>query len=367
MKHSILCVDDEVDNVDSLERLFRKKYQVFKATSGREALRILEDNDISLILTDQRMPGMTGVELLARSLESHPDAVRILLTGYTDIESVISAINAGHVYRYVTKPWDPVDLANAVDKAIERHELSAELKSKNAALETALRELRTLDEAKSNFMILINHELKTPLTVVLSFLGLLKESELSADQAKYVGRIDQSAERLRVLIEDSLELVAAETGTLPIKAAKVNLAQVFRDAEQEFASQLREKNMSVSAALEDEDVRTDAKALRSVVRRLLENAVKFGRDDSVIDIACRAGEDGQIQVSMANDGKSLKAETLAKILKPFTLDENVMNHSQGNGLGLSVVQAVLRRLGSRLELKSPKGRFEAVFTLPSAR
>src|SRR6202012_3259788 len=124
-------------------------------------------------VTDQRMPGMTGVELLSESMESTPDAVRILLTGYTDIESVIAAINSGQIYRYVTKPWDPVDLTNAVDKAIERYEMSAELKEKNAALEMALRELRVLDEAKSNFMILINHELKTPLTSMVSFLSLL--------------------------------------------------------------------------------------------------------------------------------------------------------------------------------------------------
>jgi two-component system, sensor histidine kinase and response regulator len=174
MKHSILVVDDEVDNVDALERLFRRKYNVLKATSGKEALQVLSANKVSLIVTDQRMPNMTGVEFLAESMDSHPDSIRILLTGYTDIDSVISAINSGQIYRYVTKPWDPVDLANTVDKALERYELSAELKDKNAALEIALRELRSLDEAKSNFMILINHELKTPHTAMISFLDLLK-------------------------------------------------------------------------------------------------------------------------------------------------------------------------------------------------
>ncbi|NJL23925.1 MAG: response regulator [Calothrix sp. SM1_5_4] len=176
MKHSILCVDDEVDNVDALERLFRRKYNVFRATSGKEALKVLKDNPVSLIVSDQRMPGMTGVELLAKSIDYRPDAVRVLLTGYTDIESVISAINSGQVYRYVTKPWDPVDLGNTIDKAIERYEMALELREKNAALEKALRELRSLDQAKSNFMILINHELKTPLTSMLSFIELLRES-----------------------------------------------------------------------------------------------------------------------------------------------------------------------------------------------
>ncbi|NJM09755.1 MAG: response regulator [Bdellovibrionaceae bacterium] len=95
MKHTILVVDDEVDNVDALERLFRRKYNVIKATSGRQALKALEDSNVSLIVTDQRMPNMTGVEFLAESMESHPHAIRILLTGFTDIDSVISAINSG--------------------------------------------------------------------------------------------------------------------------------------------------------------------------------------------------------------------------------------------------------------------------------
>lgn len=366
MKHSILCVDDEIDNVEALERLFRKKYTVFKATSGREALAVLEREHVSLILTDQRMPGMTGVELLAESMESNPDAIRILLTGYTDVESVIAAINSGQIYRYVTKPWDPVDLTNAVDKAIERFELSAELKEKNAHLSTALAELRTLDEAKSNFMILINHELKTPLTVITSFLGLLQESRLDDEQKKFVARIAQSADRLQAMVNDSLELVSAETGTMPVKMSAVNVKKLLKDLAPGFESQMDAKGMSLDVVLECEDVRADAKALRSIVTRLLDNAVKFGFDKTAIELTTREVEDDRVEVCLRNEGKSLKADTIAKILKPFALDENVMNHTKGNGLGLSVVQALLRRLGSELVVNSPKGKFEVTFRLPSA-
>jgi signal transduction histidine kinase len=364
MKHSILCVDDEVDNVEALERLFRRKYSVLKATSGAEALRILQNEKVSLIVTDQRMPNMTGVEFLAASMKSHPDTVRILLTGYTDIDSVISAINSGQVYRYVTKPWDPVDLANTVDKAIERFELSAELKEKNQALQLALKELKTLDEAKSNFMILINHELKTPLTVMLSFLGLLQESELDDEQKKFVARIGTSADRLQALINDSLELVSAETGTLPIKVTGINLKKLIADLQKEYQPQLDAKNMTLDVVVGATDVRADAKALRSVMARLLDNAIKFGFEKSTIEFASRENGDA-VQVSLVNEGKGIKADTIAKILRPFSLDEDIMHHTKGTGLGLSVVQAVLRRLGSQLEVESPKGKFSASFTLPS--
>jgi signal transduction histidine kinase len=364
MKHSILCVDDEVDNVDALERLFRRKYKVFKATSGDEALKVLDAEKISLIVTDQRMPGMTGVEFLSESMKTHPEAMRILLTGYTDIDSVISAINSGQVYRYVTKPWDPVDLTNTVDKAIERFELSAELKEKNQALEIALRELRALDEAKSNFMILINHELKTPLTVMLSFLGLLHETKLDEEQLKYVARVSASAERLRALIEDSLELVSAETGTLPIKLTGINLKKLVAEISKQFEPQLTQKKMKLDLSIESDEVRADAKALRSVLTRLMDNAVKFGHENTTIELETRGSGD-QVQVSIVNEGKSLDKNLISKILKPFSLDENIMHHSKGTGLGLSVVQALLKRLGSRLEVQTPKGKFEATFSLPA--
>ena len=86
-KQTILCVDDEIDNVQALERIFRAKYTVLKATSGKEALQILDQHrgPVSLIITDQRMPEMTGVEFLSRTIETFPDTIRILLTGYTDI------------------------------------------------------------------------------------------------------------------------------------------------------------------------------------------------------------------------------------------------------------------------------------------
>ncbi len=365
MKHTILCVDDETDNVEALERLFRRKYIVLKATSGAEALKLVKDNRISLIVTDQRMPNMTGTEFLEKSMKILPDAIRILLTGFTDIDSVISAINSGQVYKYVTKPWDPHDLLNTVDKAIERYELSAELKEKNEALELALTELKTLDEAKSNFMILINHELKTPLTVMISFLSLLQESALDAEQKKFVDRICQSADRLQALINDSLELVSAETGTLPIKMTGIDLKKVVQDLKNEFGGPLEKKGMSLDVALDSADVRSDAKALRSIMTRLLDNAIKFGHEKSAIEISAKDAGDGKVQVSLLNEGKAMRAETLSKILKPFQLDENVMHHSKGTGLGLSVVQALLRRLGSNLEVNSPKGKFEATFQLPA--
>lgn len=122
MSHKLLIVDDEPANLRLLERLFRRDFQVITAASGAEALLVLEQQDVALIITDQRMPGMTGIELLKRTASLRPHMVRIILTGYTDIEALVEAINCGQVYRYVTKPWNNDDLRQMVARAVEHYE-----------------------------------------------------------------------------------------------------------------------------------------------------------------------------------------------------------------------------------------------------
>ena len=122
MNYKILIVDDEPANLRLLERLFRREYQIVAATSGAEALEMLQTHDVAVIISDQRMPGMTGIEFLKRAAEMRPHTVRIILTGYTDVNSLVEAINSGVVYKYVTKPWVNEDLQQTVVRAIEHYE-----------------------------------------------------------------------------------------------------------------------------------------------------------------------------------------------------------------------------------------------------
>ncbi len=128
MKHTILAVDDEPANLRMLERLFHREYKVLTASSGEQALDLLREEDVSLIITDQRMPGMSGTDLLRLSLASHPDAVKIILTGYTDIDALIDAINTSRVHKFVSKPWDPLALKDIVREAVENFQQSLDRK-----------------------------------------------------------------------------------------------------------------------------------------------------------------------------------------------------------------------------------------------
>lgn len=122
MNYKILIVDDEAANLRILERLFRATCTIVSASSGSEALEKLELHDIALIVSDQRMPGMTGIEFLKRAAEMRQHTVRIILTGYTDVNALVEAINSGVVYKYVTKPWVNEDLQQTVKRALQHYE-----------------------------------------------------------------------------------------------------------------------------------------------------------------------------------------------------------------------------------------------------
>ncbi len=123
-KAKMLVVDDEPDNLDLLYRTFRRDFQVLKAESGVHALQLLaEEGEVAVIISDQRMPEMKGTEFLSRTVPKFPDTMRIILTGFTDVEDLVEAINAGQVYKYITKPWDPNELKSVVQRAAETYEL----------------------------------------------------------------------------------------------------------------------------------------------------------------------------------------------------------------------------------------------------
>jgi Nif-specific regulatory protein len=132
----ILVVDDEQDNLDAFRFNFKRTFQILTATGGEEALAILKEHDVAVIVTDQRMPRMTGLELLRAAKALRPDAVGIILTAFTDVEVLIEAINLGQVYRYITKPWDGKEVRGVLLQSLERHHLRRE----NARLHEQLRQ-----------------------------------------------------------------------------------------------------------------------------------------------------------------------------------------------------------------------------------
>jgi DNA-binding NtrC family response regulator len=160
MLYKIMVVDDEPANLRLLVRLFRQDYDVLTAESGEDALRLLSQHDFALLITDQRMPGMTGVELLERTATVRPHMMRIILTGYTDVDALVEAINRGQVYKYVTKPWNNDELRLTVSRALEHYETNKErheLEMINQRLIARLREIQQLATHDENGLRELEH------------------------------------------------------------------------------------------------------------------------------------------------------------------------------------------------------------------
>ena len=146
-KINVLYVDDEVNNLTAFKATFRRIYNIYTAESAKEGRDILYKNEIEIILTDQRMPSVTGVEFLQSIIIDHPNPIRILVTGYSDITAVIDAVNKGQIYRYIAKPWDNESLKITIDNAFEVYslriknkELTEDLIKVNKQLEFMLRQ-----------------------------------------------------------------------------------------------------------------------------------------------------------------------------------------------------------------------------------
>lgn len=143
-KIRVLYIDDEVNNLQSFKALFRKDYDIFTAESGAEAKQILDIESIHVIISDQRMPGMTGVEFLSSIIDEYPEPIRMLLTGYADIQAVIDAINKGKIYQYITKPWDEQQMRVIINNAYEIFSLRQENKELMKSLIRANEQLEFL-------------------------------------------------------------------------------------------------------------------------------------------------------------------------------------------------------------------------------
>ena len=173
-KPKLLVVDDEPDNLDLLYRTFYREYKVLKATSGTAALEILaKEGDVAVIISDQRMPGMSGTEFLSLTATQYPDTIRIILTGYTDVEDLVEAINSGKVFKYVTKPWESEALQLVVRQALDTHNV---LKARTQELCRTLRQESLLNTVTNTIRSRTDH--RQILQTIVNTVGHMLEADI---------------------------------------------------------------------------------------------------------------------------------------------------------------------------------------------
>jgi response regulator RpfG family c-di-GMP phosphodiesterase len=196
MTYKLLIVDDELANLRLLERLFRQDYYCLTASSGEEAIQLLSQHDVAILITDQRMPQMSGIDLLKRTAELRPHMSRILLTGYTDVEALVEAINCGLVHRYITKPWNNDDLKLKVARALEQYQQNR----KNHGLQIA-----------NDRLISRLREMTLGVVSTLEALLRVKDAYLCSHSARVARLAIEIAERMGLSNDECEDLALAGT------------------------------------------------------------------------------------------------------------------------------------------------------------
>jgi signal transduction histidine kinase len=362
-RHRVLVVDDEPMILSSIQRLLRREFDVLSAHSGREGLELLRAHDVHIIISDQRMPEMTGTDFLGHIRDDYPTAIPMLLTGYADIESVIAAINTGHVYRYLVKPWKPDELLAAVREAGEKYtlldqnrRLTQELIAANAALTRAAR-------LKDEFLASMSHELRTPLSAVLGFAEVLQDEAygpLNDRQRQSLQHIAVSGRRLLDLINDILDLAALGAGKITLQLEPTALAPICQASMNRVMARAQQKRLSIAMTLDPAVPRltVDARRVQQILENLLSNAVKFTPEGGAIGLEVAGDATRQaVDLIVWDTGIGIAQEQMPQLFQPFIqLDGRLARQYEGTGLGLALVARLVELHDGSVGVTSEVGR-----------
>lgn len=365
----VLIVDDEPALVETLEGLLEDHFDVITASGGRDALRQLDAGDIvDVIVTDQRMPGMLGVDFLEEVSKRLPDTIRMVVTAYADVDPIIDAINRGAAYRFLSKPYNADELRAAITEGMQLKaaraslgQLMAALETRRNDIETALDELRAAQDqlvAAERLTTLgkmtagIAHDIRNQLAGMRVMLSLLQGSNAESVLREPAKRAIASLDYLSKLVNEAQEFAKADSGAL--QRFRVDLRELIADT---FVLWRAENTAATEVEIELDESLTwltvDPLRVTQGLLVLLRNAARATRDDATL--ALRVARSGAarhgVLLSVIDHGDGMDEDTLARASEPFfsAFDPPSL------GLGLEVARLVATSHGGSLELASSPG------------
>lgn len=343
-KIKVLYLDDEQHNLNSFKAAFRRKFNVFIAVNSEEAIKVLAENEIHVLITDQRMPEMTGVEFLEMVREKYEKPVRILLTGYADIEAVIGAINKGKVFHYISKPWDDNEVIHAVESAYEVY---------------CLREEK--DRELNFFVYKASHDLKGPLVSMSGLVNLVRK-EITDEKAVslYMDLISTSISRLDNILSELIDFKRVDQAV--ITYSPIDFTLLIKEIIESIKHSNLSKQLDFQLNIDESIVfNSDIGILRSICQNLIENAVKYAKKDhesSYVKINI-AEVKNTIEIKVKDNGIGMPEEIKENIFKMFYRGQR---DAKGSGLGLYIVKTGVDKLGGEIEVESELGK-GSIFTV----
>jgi signal transduction histidine kinase len=361
-ENEVLFIDDEQSIIEGVQRLFmRETYGIIATTSLDKARSALAEGKIKVVVSDYRMPDISGVKFLREVKEKYPDVVKILFTGYTDFSAAEEAINVGEVYRFISKPWKTAELLLTIRQCIEHYDLIISAKNHEKELEIANKKLKAIYEMQKEFTSTVSHELRTPLSSIKMAIDLISQEtvgKINPEQKDILGRAKKETDRLKRLIDDILDLTKIEAGKLQMNFVANDIHQVIAQVveAQKDVAKARGLNLKTEFDPNMPKVLFDSDRMVQVLNNLLGNAIKFTKQGEITVKTQDKSLENHVLVSVIDTGKGIAEGDISKLFQKFQQIESALDNEEGGtGLGLAICKEIIARHGGKIWAESKPG------------
>jgi two-component system, sensor histidine kinase and response regulator len=343
-KIKILYIDDEPDNLVGFKASLRFHYQVITAINVPQALACLNNHpDIKIVFCDQRMPDKTGVEFFEEIRISYPLPVRILITAYTDVESIIDAINKGNIFRFVKKPWAEADIISAIEEAHKFYLANSMLAIRNEELQKAYNEL-------NKFAYSVSHDIRGPLSGILGAINLAREIENVEEMKEMMFLMGKSLDKLDAYILNMHDYYSLQRGEL--KISEINFNKVIEDMKGLYMIISKTNDIQFNINVDQqESFRSDEMPLKLIFNNLLSNAFKYQdkkNKSKLVDVNVEVKGSAAV-IYIKDNGIGILGTHIGEI---FNLFYRANFNESGSGFGLYNVKNALTKLNGQIEVNS---------------
>jgi len=387
-KYTILYIDDEYNNLVVFENAFFIYYNILTALSGQKALKIIRENEIHLIITDQKMPVMTGIELLEEISPEFPDIPSMIITAYSDVDFIIPAINKCGIFSYILKPWDSRELKITIDNALAKYQLSKDnklllenLKKANEELESKVidrtielnkknEELIAINSLKDILFTVISHDLRQPVLsfeVILETIRSYKDKLTKEKIQSLTTAIQSQLTEVKDLMDNLLNWAMVQMQYHELNKQEFDLSKSLERNIELYRDPANKKRIKIILHKKKERkyVNGDESMYDVVLRNLLSNAIKFTDRDGKIDCSIDHTKSYMV-VSIKDNGRGISKETKEKL---FNIREMVTTRGtakeKGIGIGLKLCKELVEMQGGKISLESEAGEGSVFsFTVP---
>ena len=351
---NVLYVDDLQTNLILFQATFERDYHIILAESAAKALEIMKEQEIQVLVTDQRMPDMTGTELLEIVSKEYPEVRRFLLTAFTDFETVVEAVNKGHIHGYINKPLQAEEVRLSINNSLEMYYLRKRNQEMMIELENANQELMGLDGMKSEIIKVISQEIRNPLQRIMGTLHLLKDKMEGQELAGVINILDSSVSRLEEFssMTEQISILKSPGHTLDMK--ELNLKQVIEYGVIEVSEDLKEKGMVLDLQNHTPEMTINGESdlLVSCLVNILRNAMNHTGNGEIITIITTQS-DKKVMCEVIDQGKNYSKKLLEDLTSHLTATDHKLNLNLGIDLALS--QMIMEAHGGNILFEKANG------------